>query len=391
MWTLISVTALLSVLVGAVFARPPSGTAAAGRVDRFGLAFAAVLLLLWVNQVAFNAYVFGAHGGSTAFFGRDFPAVFFARMEPEHPAVRWLERVVPEPEWLAPSALRVQAVLELPFAAFAYLSVARLVDRSVARQIAAGPLGGLLCLSFTVVLCGIEVLLENRYTMDDLALRGVGVLLTVPLMRALAGPAVVPDLPSAWRLVWFGFGLAAMSVLVMGTNLVALLYNLGWLRTLGLPMAAAAFVAAAASWAGSAPVAASGSWLVRLLFAFGRRFTLLFAVPALAIRYAGSRPAGQAAAAVAFAVVLALAAGLAVRDALADVPRPARGVWAARFGVAVVVAAVAAMVPPQTFGAGLGLPDVWMLAKLALAASGFAAGWGLVAALARPPARAAAG
>lgn len=375
-------TAVLSALAGAAFSRPATGSAPAPRADRFSLALAAVLLLLWMNQVAFNAWVHAVHHGRTDFLGREFPAAFFARLAPHHAAVVALEAAIPDARWLAPSAFRVQAVLELPFAVLAYLGVARLVDRGVARQIAAGPIGVMMCVSHTVVLCVIEELLRNRYTDQDLVLRGVGLVLTVPLLRALAGPALAPEAPSVWRLFWFVMGLAAMSVLTVGTNLVALLYNLGWLDTLGLPLLAAAGVMAAASWASGAAVATSRSWLVALLFAFGRRFTLLFAAPALAIRYAGGRPGAQSAAALALAFVVLLAAGLAAREAWREVPRDRRGAWVFRALTALVGAALlpTLRVLDLTGAPGLDLPDVWMLARAGEALGGFLLGWGAAAA-----------
>ena len=363
-----------------LFARPMAGSALGGRMDRFGLAFAAVLALLVVNQVAFNAYVAGAHGGRTDFFGRVFPPIFFSRMALDAAPVQALLHLIPDPHWLAPSALRVQAVLELPFAVFAYVSVARLVDRATARQIAAGPLGILVCVAYTLTLSAIEVVLWNRYTVDDLVLRGVGLVLTVPVLRALAGPPVQADVPSARRLLFFVVGLGAMSAIVLAFCYIALLYNLGALVPLALPIAISAVAYTICTV--PAPTAATTSWLLRFAFAFGRRFTLLFAAPALAVRYALSHSRGEAGALAAVAIVTVLAVVLAAADELRALPVAERRRWVIRALAGLVLASVFAPLDPAAHGpAWARLPDLRTIQAALLAGAGFTLGWALVATL----------
>jgi hypothetical protein len=174
-----------------------------------------------------------------------------------------------------------------------------------------------------------------------------------------------------------------MGLLVMGTNLVALLYNLGWLRPLAVPLAGAAFAVGAAGWLGGGARAGAPDGFVAWCFAFGRRFTLLFAVPALAIRYAASRPAAREAAAVAFVFVLGATLVTGTRDAWRSVAPADRPRWTFRFLAGAAGAAVGAGVDLArlTGLAALDLPDVWMLQKAAAAFFGLALGWGLAAGL----------
>ncbi len=381
MWSLVAVTALAAALLGAPFATLPAATNAPRTVDRFAVALAVVLVLLYLNQVAFQVYVYEEHNGNMGFLGRRFPSAFFRAMAPDEPLVAWLRAHLNGAELLAPSVFRVQAVLELPFAWFAYLSVAALFDRASAQRLARGPAGVLACVAYTVVLCAIEELLRNQYTDQDLLLRGVGLALTVPVSFALAGPPVRSDPPTLLRLSAFFVGLGAMSVLVIGVNLIALLYNLGWLYQYGGPLllAVGVFVGASvvAVRGANAPPVTHG--LVPFLYAFGQRFVLLFAAPALAIRYAASRPDGRSAAALAMAIVIVLTLALAIRDRWkVEGPWVLVGIGGGLLGVAALV--------PVNLARSLDMPildvsDAWFVQKAVLGAVGFLLGWALVSPL----------
>lgn len=387
MWTLIAITALSACLLALPLSTPRAGEAHAGRVDRWALGFAVVCLLLYLNQVAFQVYVYEEHGGSTDFIGVR-GSWFFQGMAPDHPPVAWLRAHLEDASWLAPSVLRVQAVLELPFALFAYLSVAGLVDRAAARQIAAGPLGLLACVAYSVVLSAIEVLLWNPYTVDDLWLRGISCVGTAILTRRMAGPPVRSDPPSLARLLLFGMGLGAMGLLVMGVNLIALLYNLGWISRYGPAMVGAAALYGAVLLSLGRVEGESGSWLLRTLFAFGRRFTLIFAAPALAIRYGMTHPRSEGVSYAVLGLCLVAALGLGAWEQGRDLGPGARWRWALRLASGIGAGLVAAQVD---LAALLGLPllgvsDLWFVQKGALLALGFVLGWGAAALLSgRPP------
>lgn len=377
LWPLIGATAVVSTLAALLASRlAPPGEGA--RADRFAPALAVLCGLLALNQIAFQVYVYEEQGGRTSFIREDFPSIFFSHMAPDHPLVRWLVAHLHGAAWLELSVLRVQALLELPFAMLAYLSVAALVDRAAARQIAAGPLGLFAALSYTVVLCAIEVLLWNRYTVDDLWLRGLAVVLTLPLLRWLAGPPVAADVASWARLASFLLGLGAMAGIVVIVNLVALLYNLGWLSTLGAPLLVfTALFALARRWS-ARPQAQSGSLLVRTAFAFGRRFVLIFSAPALAIRYGWTHDQARTPALAALgggAVVAALALG--GRDLWRTLPEAQRAGWLFRVLIASLLGLAACGLDLAALAGQpvLAVSDLWFVQKATLGGLGFALGW----------------
>jgi len=310
MWTLVAALALGGIVFGAVFAagssEPTEADAALPTVNVWWRLLLAVVALLYVNQVLFNVYVAVERGGDTAFIGLDGGSAYF-HLAPDHAPVRWLVDHLVSADVLEITVLRVQAVLELPFALSAYLAIAWLLDRQVAQRIAGGPLGLLAALHWTGVLCAMELLLENPYTQDDLVLRGVGVLVTVPLLYALGRRPLPAEPPSYPRLLLFFVGLGALSVLVVGTNAVALLYNLGWLGRFAPFLAVCALIAGAVVSASGRVAPGVPTPYLRLLHAVGRRFTLLFCVPALPIRYGLSRAGSREGAAMALAGVCFLA------------------------------------------------------------------------------------
>lgn len=353
MWTLIAVLAVGGFALGLPFAGAPPPLAGPGtgasanfpppqvalpRVNVWWRLLLLLMLLLYVNQVLFNVYVAVERGGDTDFIGLAGQSAFF-HLAPDHGPVRWLCERLSSAPWLEPTVLRVQAVLELPFALSAYLSIAWLLDREAAQRIAGGPLGLLAGLAWTGVLSAIEVLLDNPYTRDDLLLRGVGVLLTAPLLYGLGRRPLPAEPPSYRRLLLFFVGLGALSVLVVGVNAIALLYNLGWLASYAPVLLGCGLLAGATiTLSGRVPRPPRSPALpappyLRLLHAVGRRFTLLFCVPALAIRYGLSRPAAREAATLSLALVCLSALTLGFLEVSRPLSPAARLRLAAQLGL----------------------------------------------------------
>ncbi|MFJ3334404.1 hypothetical protein [Streptomyces sp. NPDC086766] len=290
----IDVLVVLSVLVALALAprvvarRPrPSG----GRTARAALSPLAVLAvvtgLVYVNQVLFTVYVLRVHGGDPSFVARYLPERWFD-LASGSPVLRGLADGFPTPGLLAPSVLRVQAFLELPFVLSAFATVVRWLDAGLYRGIARSALLPLASVWYTVVFCLVEWDLRNPYTVDDIVVRGVSAVLTPCLLRWLAArdtgvsrtPASVPGL-----LVFIG-SLGALGALVLVVYDTALLYNLGRLAE-RLPVAAVAVVALAGLRRGAARLpepAAPGRTLTFVLYAL-RHWLALFFLPALAIRY----------------------------------------------------------------------------------------------------------
>jgi hypothetical protein len=85
---------------------------------------ALVTCLVYVNQVLFTVYVLRVHGGDPSFIARYLPAGWFD-LASAHPVLRGLAEHFPAPGLLAPSVLRVQAFLELPFVMLAFATAVR--------------------------------------------------------------------------------------------------------------------------------------------------------------------------------------------------------------------------------------------------------------------------
>ncbi|MFF4826469.1 hypothetical protein ACFY20_26250 [Streptomyces sp. NPDC001312] len=198
-----------------------------------------------------------------------------------------MAELFPAPGLLAPSVLRVQAFLELPFVLMAFATVVRWLDVGLYRRLARSALLPLASVSYTTVFCLVEWDLRNPYTIDDVVIRAVSAVVTPLLIARVAArdestfrvPSSVPGL-----LVFTG-SLGSLGALVLVVYDTALLYNLGRLDD-RLPLAQAAggallglrAVASRPAAAGSAPTL---SFVVHVL----RHWLLLFFVPALAIRY----------------------------------------------------------------------------------------------------------
>jgi hypothetical protein len=87
------------------------------------LSLAAVIMMIYLNQVLFTVYVIRVWHGDPSFIARYLPAGWFTLARGQ--GMEALARQCPDPGLLAPAVLRVQAFLELPLVVFAYLTVSR--------------------------------------------------------------------------------------------------------------------------------------------------------------------------------------------------------------------------------------------------------------------------
>ncbi|MEV8555290.1 hypothetical protein AB0478_02240 [Streptomyces sp. NPDC051917] len=348
----VDVLVVLSVVVALVSAsravarRPdPSG----GRTARLALPPLAVLAvvtgLVYANQVLFTVYVLRVHGGDPSFVARYLPQGWFD-LASGNPVLRGLADGFPAPGVLAPSVLRIQAFLELPFVLSAFATVVRWLDAGLYRGIARSALLPLASVSYTVVFCLVEWDLRNPYTVDDIVVRGVSAVLTPCLLRWLAArdtgasrtPASVPGL-----LVFIG-SLGALGALVLVVYDTALLYNLGRLdERLPVAMVAGAALVGLRRSAVRPPGSSAAGLSVAFVWQVLRRWLALFFVPALALRYAVMFGTPQ------LAVLAGLStAAAAVVPAGRDVTAASGGgrrlalVLAGRVGCAVLAGSVAA-------------------------------------------------
>lgn len=322
-----------------------------------GFSLLAVAGLIYLNQVLFTVYVVRVHGGDPSFVARFLPAGWFDLATGSRPLLA-LAEVFPAPGLLAPTVLRVQAFLELPFVLFGYLTVCRWLDPRLYVRIARSPLIWLGSASYTATFCVVEWMLRNPYTLDDIGLR-LAAALAAPLWIAWLArrePDLVQAEPSALTLLAFTASVWALGILVLLVYDTALLYNLGHLGQ-RLPGAIAALA-----------VLAAARLVARLLQRRGRRgepqtrpaslgcaatassvwwFLALFFVIALPVRYAAAEPIAQAAGVV---TILAAAAGGAA-GVVSRARRPAHAAessrrtiaaWAVQMSVAVAAGGAAA-------------------------------------------------
>ncbi len=322
----------------------PAGPASRRLLLSPGVWLAVVTGLVYVNQVLFTVYVLRVHAGDPSFVARYLPARWFD-LAAANPALRGLAAHFPAPALLAPSVLRVQAFLELPFVLLAFATVVRWLDAGLYRRIACSALLPSAAVSYTVVFCLVEWDLRNPYTVDDVLIRAASAVVTPLLLARMAArdpgtsrvPASVPGL-----LVFIG-SLGSLGALVLVVYDTALLYNLGRLGD-RLPLAASALGALLALRAVAARLPAAGpaptlTFVVHAL----RQWLTLFFVPALPIRYGllfGTSPLVLAAGALT-AVVACVRAG---RETLsAGAPRPHAALrLTAGIGCAVLAGTVAA-------------------------------------------------
>jgi hypothetical protein len=335
--------------------------------------------LILANQILCHAYVLRVHGGDPRFVTRWLGPRWFA-MASQWDVVRFVAAHVGDGRWLAPTVLRVQAFLELPFTVFAYLTVARMLGRDLHRRLVRLPLLVFACVSFSITFSLVEIALRNPWTNDDLVLRALAAVVTpvwVALASRLEGRAEDEARPSGIvGFVAFLAGAGAVAYIVLAAYDALLLYNLAHLPRYAGGMAAAIGIAAGASWAaprvdrllvrslpfggGRAPSAAIDALTSALAV-----FTTAFFVPSLSLRYWG----GHASAVLAgvLLVVGSALAGLALAaqragGALAQV----RLFLGAAIGVVAGVLAAAWAARSTTVVAGYGLPEL-VLARATLA------------------------
>ncbi|MEV6973845.1 hypothetical protein [Kitasatospora sp. NPDC093806] len=262
--------------------RPPRGL-------RFGpdAALAVVVALFLLNQVAFTVYVQRVHGGDVSFIARHLPPGWFA-VPRGNALLDRLAALTPAPGLLAPSVLRVQAFLELPLVLLAFAAVLRRLDARLYRAVLRSPLLPLAAASYTVAFCAVEWDLRNPYTVDDLLLRTASALLTPPLLRRLAAREEAgPERPRTVRgLLLFAVDLWAYGCLMLVLYDTVLLYDLARLGE-RLPAALLALALLTATRLVPAGGREAGPAVTALADALAAGL-VLFLVPALAIRYAGS-------------------------------------------------------------------------------------------------------
>ncbi|MFG2820075.1 hypothetical protein ACGFX4_11675 [Kitasatospora sp. NPDC048365] len=256
----------------------------AGRTVAPELVLLAVTALIYLNQLLCAAYLLRVHGGDAGFVTRYLPPGWFAQPT-GNPLVRALADHLPAPALFAPTVLRVQAFLELPFVLFAYATVLRRLSPARYRTVlGSGPLVRSTALAYTVVFGVVEWGLYNPWTVQDLLLRTASALVTAPALIALARREPGPDRrPGTLGLLRFTASLWAVGQLVMVVYDTALLYNIGHLGGRWPELLLAVLVlAATARW--RTPEPADGASTLALQEVL-RRFLVLFLVPALAIRY----------------------------------------------------------------------------------------------------------
>lgn len=290
--------------------RLQAGRQQAGRRVRPGLALALVSALLTLNQLLVVIYIDRVHDGEVTFVSRWLPDGWFEL--PRFGVLDWLAAAWPAPEVLAPSLLRVPAVLELPFVVLAYVTMAGFLSPRLAHRLSRGGVLWAASLSFTAVFCLVEWHFNNPWTAGDLVLRVTSGLVT-PLVVARF---VLPDekagqtgsreaCPDPVGLALFVVSAAALGHLVLVVYDTVLLYNLGRVDRHLAPAAVSATILLAARLTASRRSASatrsafshgpvdrdrSASGLVARLLTCG--FALFF-VPSLAVRYEvtfGSRP-----------------------------------------------------------------------------------------------------
>lgn len=297
-----AVLAVLGLLAGAVLTGPlASGPPDADRQERVvagqarrlrrlpGTWLVVVVGLLVVNQLAVTVYLRRVHGGDPSFVARYLPSGWFdlARWD-------WLDALadaVPHPGLLAPSLLRVPALLELPFAVLAFLVVVRMLDAGLAGRLARGLPLVVTCALWDAVFIVAEVHLRTPWTGQDVALRLISGAATVVLVARLdaAGPDPWGRAPRAVRsagdLLVLAASAGALSALVLVVYDVVTLYNLGRLPS-ALPrcLLAGAVLAAARVAARRVPRRRPGP-VVDVLTSGLARAVAAFAPGALPVRY----------------------------------------------------------------------------------------------------------
>jgi hypothetical protein len=113
-----------------------------------GVALFAVVVLIYLNQVAFTVYVTAVHGGDASFIGRYLPDGWFSLLEADHPVVA-LASAFPRPELLAPSLLRtfIASTAALGHLVLVVYETALLYNLATLSSHLAGATGGVVVLT----------------------------------------------------------------------------------------------------------------------------------------------------------------------------------------------------------------------------------------------------
>ncbi|MFF4338942.1 hypothetical protein ACFY00_03250 [Kitasatospora sp. NPDC001540] len=296
----------------------PARSAPARPAPRPELLLAAVTALIYFNQLLCSAYLLRVHGGDAGYVTRYLPPGWFA--EPTgHPAVRALAAHLPRPGLFAPTVLRVQAFLELPFVLLAYATVLHRLSPALLRRVLGSPaLVWTTAASYTLVFSVVEWALRNPWTLQDVAIRTLAALVTAPLLLRTARRAPGAERrPGPLGLLRFAAELWAVGTLVMVVYDTALLYNLRHLSG-RWPEAALALAVLAATAHDRRPATpgptAPGPGIAALTVLLHRTL-VLFLPPALAVRYGLGYAHPQLSAAAALLVALAALADRRVRAA----------------------------------------------------------------------------
>ncbi|MGW4805429.1 hypothetical protein [Kitasatospora sp. NPDC004272] len=301
----------------AATARPVGGPPATVRPE---VLLAGVVALVYLNQLLCCAYLVRAHGGDAGYVARYLPPGWFA--EPTgHPVVRALAAHLPAPGLFAPTVLRVQAFLELPFVLLAYATVLHRLSPALLRRVLGSPAPvWTAAASYTLVFGVVECALRNPWTVQDVAIRTLSALCTAPLLLRAARRAPGAERPlDTLGLLRFTAELWAVGTLVMVVYDTALLYNLRHLQGRWSEILIALAVLAATGYdrrpaPASTPAAAPGPGTAALAVLL-RRVLVLFLVPALAVRYGLGFAHPRLAAAGALSVGLAALADRRIRAA----------------------------------------------------------------------------
>lgn len=282
-WTAAALGALMigTTVLGWWWSRRPDTDPGVSRGGHPGWWLLAVTALIYLNQVLVTVYLLRTQHGDPTFIARYLPPGWFD-VATGDPALRWLAAHWPAPQLLAVSVLRVPAALELPFVLFGYLTVCRWLGPGWYRR--AVHLTWPIALSYTATFALIEWTLHNPYTTQDITIRALSALAVGLLVTRHTTPGADPP-TSVRALLLFGISVAALAYLILAVYDTALLYNLAHL-TRKLPRTAAALAVLAAARLLARRVHRPGPRpaLTVVSDALGR-FLVLFAVPALPIRY----------------------------------------------------------------------------------------------------------
>jgi hypothetical protein len=278
---------VVAVVVGFVVTRRPLDPAgkARRRLGEPGLWLGVVTVLIFVNQVFVNIYLIRVHGGDPSYIARYLPSGYFQLADHNH-AIGWLARNFPDPALLAPSVMRVPALLELPFGLLAYLTVSRWFDDRLFARLTAPAAIWSASIAYSVVFGLVEWDLRNPYTWNDLAIRGLSCVATplaVGWMVRRAGRCEWRT-SSAAGLLAFAGSAAAIGVLVLTAYDSVLLYNLGRVAK-DAPIALAAAVVLTATRLAARKVTDAGGPMISVESTLVARGLALFFIPALPIRY----------------------------------------------------------------------------------------------------------